>query len=106
MIVKISTDEVHVNWTKPVNDGGCIITGYNLEIDNNNNVFSAVDTNLQTISFVDNYIIDTSSKVPGKVYKIRITAINQVGSSTSTNVAFILASVPEKPAKPEFESDG
>ena len=61
---------------------------------------------MRTIAFVDNYIIDTSSKIPGKVYKIRITSLNQVGYSTSTNVAFILASVPEKPAKPEFESDG
>lgn len=75
-IVKISTAEVHVNWTKPINDGGCIIKGYNLEIDNNDGVFVPVDTDLETIAFVDNYVINTASKLAGKVYKIRITAIN------------------------------
>jgi len=56
--------------------------------------------------FLDNYIIDTSAKTPGLVYKLRVKVFNKEGDSLSTNVAFILASVPQKPAKPAFVSDG
>lgn len=76
-------------------------------MDNNDNTFVSVDpSNINDKAFIDNYIIDTSSKIAGKVYKIRISAYNSAGSTTSTNVAFILASVPSKPVKPTFESDG
>lgn len=29
-IMSVSTTQVHVNWTQPVSNGGCIITGYDL----------------------------------------------------------------------------
>jgi len=77
LIIVNGITDIDLHWTKPINNGGSIITDYKIEYSSNNG-------NSWTV-YNDGVSITTNSKVIGLLqsnqYSFRVSAINQIGSS-------------------------
>lgn len=101
-IESVSSSTITISWLPPVSDGGCMITGYKIYLDNGaGGAFTEVDAaNVSNKPFLNTYDIDMTTKTVGNTYRIFIEAENSVSIVASDLVAVLLASVPDQPSAP------
>ncbi|MFZ2835806.1 MAG: fibronectin type III domain-containing protein [Candidatus Saccharimonadales bacterium] len=73
-------NELTIDWTAPISDGGSAITNYLLEYK------KVSDPTWTSISVAAPATIHTISPLGADNYQIRITAVNSVGASTTTTL--------------------
>jgi hypothetical protein len=89
----ISSTEIDLSWTIPVDNSGLVISGYKIER-NDGNGFTVIQ-NVQSKSYYD------TGLTPSKQYSYRVSSINSAGtSSTPTNVATATTLPPSTPSNP------
>ncbi len=93
----VTSTVISIEWDPPTNDGGCIITGYQIFVDDGlGGAFTEYDpTNVNDKPFMSYYDIDMSTGVVGNTYRIKIAAENIIDSVESDSIAVILAGVPD-----------
>ena len=92
---------ITVSWTLPKDSGGCAITGYRLFMDDglggdiDNPITDLVDNDPS----IQSHLVDMTSTTPvgvvGRIYKFRVEAINNAGSTSSNALSVALASLPD-----------
>jgi len=73
-----TSSQIQISWTEPSSDGNSDITGYKVEVKKNSDSFSTLESSTTSRSYVDSNVqIDSK-------YTYRVSAINSVGTSTSS----------------------
>lgn len=82
-------------------NGGATVSSYELYIDDGNSgAFVKVASYDSTMAFVIDQAVETTL-VSGKIYKIKMRALNQIGYSDYSDIVEIaMANVPAKPSAP------
>jgi uncharacterized membrane protein len=75
----MSSTEIDLSWTAPVNTGGASLFGYKIERDNGTGFVQI--QNVQSTTYHD------TGLTPSKLYSYRVSAVNQAGTSSPSNVA-------------------
>lgn len=104
----VTSTKITINWETPSNDGGCLITGYRILVDDGaGGSFTEYDAaNVNDKPFLTQYEIDLSSGTVGNTYRLEVAAKNIIGEVISDTLAVILASVPNQPSAATSTSDG
>src|SRR5207237_140372 len=92
----VSSSQINLSWTAPSNNGGSAITGYEIErsTDNGTKWYAIVsNTNSTSETYSDSGLPHST------IYSYRVSAINSVGTSSTSNVAsaITLNTVPTSP---------
>uniref|UniRef100_A0A8D7ZZ73 Myosin light chain kinase, smooth muscle n=2 Tax=Culex pipiens TaxID=7175 RepID=A0A8D7ZZ73_CULPI len=74
-LVTITENNVHITWCGPHYDGGCMILGFILEMQSEDNEWSEVATILDSLGYT------FSNMIPAKTYRFRVRAKNIHGCS-------------------------
>jgi hypothetical protein len=80
----ISSSQINLSWTAPSNNGGSVITGYEIERSQDNGSTWAVivsNTGSTATTYSDNGLVASTT------YTYRVSAINSVGISSPSNTA-------------------
>jgi len=104
----VTQSAIQIQWEAPANNGGCLIEGYRIYVDDGNNGAFTLRYDLSQ-PFTTAYSIDMSDTLiytVGNTYRVQIGTYNNVGEVKSDSVAVILASVPSTPSPPTSQSDG
>ena len=105
-IMDLTQTKISIQWKKPLNDGGCLVLGYRIYLDDGANGPFTKKYEL-TEPFTTAYDIDmTLGATIGATYRVKMGVWNRVGEVQSDSVALILASVPSTPNPPTSVSDG
>src|SRR5437899_12766108 len=80
----VSSSQINLSWTTPSSTGGSAITGYKIERSTNggstwSNIVSSTGSTATTYS--------NTGLTSGTTYTYRLSAINSVGASSSSNTA-------------------
>lgn len=99
-----TSTSITINWNEPEDDGGCPISGYAVFRDDgaggsiDNEVNSANDAAVRDIPTLRELTItDFESSTEGFVYRIKVTAFNDEGSSDSYQTSILYAGAPDAP---------
>ncbi len=77
----VSSTQINLSWSPPVEDGNTVITGYKIEVKKDNNSFTTLVADSESTSRTYSHTnLTTNSK-----YTYRVSAINMVGTSDSSN---------------------
>lgn len=102
----LTQTKISIKWKAPLNDGGCLVLGYKIYLDDGNNGAFTAKYSL-TEPFTTAYDIDmTSDGIVGANYRVKMGVWNRIGEIQSDSVALVLASVPSTPNPPTYSSDG
>jgi len=83
--VATSTTTIDLSWIAPLNNGGALITGYNIETSPDGTASSWSDLISNTSETLTTYT--DNSLQPNRTRYYRVSAINSVGASSPSNVA-------------------
>jgi fibronectin type 3 domain-containing protein len=98
----ISSSQINLSWTAPSNNGGSAITGYKIERSNDGG--STWSIPVANASPTVTTYSDTGLSL-GTTYTYRVSAINSVGTSSPSNIAFATtSSTPSPPAITKVQS--
>ncbi len=94
----ISATEIDLSWIAPTNTGGANLYGYKIERDDGSG-FNQIQ-NTQSTTYQD------TGLTPNKLYSYRVSAVNQAGTSTPSNVATsVTMSPPSQTPPPSTTTD-
>ena len=77
----VSSTQINLTWSSPVEDGNTPITGYKIEVKKDNNSYSILEADTKSTTKTYSHTnLNTNSK-----YTYKVSAINVAGTSTSSN---------------------
>lgn len=82
----ISSGDIRISWSVPIDMGGNSVLGYRLYIN------SSLILDASTQSTLNNYTFSGLSV--GQTYNISVTAVNQISESNAAFLYLVAASVP------------
>jgi len=91
---------VTLGWCLPADDGGCPITGYALFRDDGagGTISNAVDAGtVANKPYLFSHTATLGAGFTGKTVRVKVEALNSIGSTLSPALSFVLADVPGKP---------
>jgi len=97
-----SQSDIVVGWRQPLDDGGCTINNYQIDIDDGaNGAFTTASTTIGASTF--RYTFNSGLTI-GLRYRIKVTAENDVGSVVGNVITAVVADVPDTPTvAPDFD---
>ena len=96
----IDRTTVSLVWDAPLDDGGSAITSYRYHIDTHNDGSWEELDNLNTTS-TSAYLYRFN---PGETYAFMVSAVNEVGAGTTSNIAVITMQSISPPSAPQYLS--
>ena len=95
------TKQITMSWSTPESNGGCPILGYEVYRNDGDNadLTIKIDDLVNDNPSLSQHTIDLSTDgVVGRVYRLKVRAINAAGSADSSSLSVALASLPDKPS--------
>lgn len=79
----VSATQINLSWNAPSNNGGSAITGYKIEVKKGTGSFETLVTNTANTSTIYSH----TGLTAGTVYYYRVSAINSIGTGTSSDAS-------------------
>ena len=101
------TKLIEIDWLTPDSNGGCPILGYEIfrNSGENDDMTIKIDDLDGTNPSLSTHVIDmTIDGEVGKIYRIKVRALNYAGFTDSSSISIALASLPEKPDIPPISN--
>jgi hypothetical protein len=102
-LVTVSQTSFDISWLAPNSSGGCPLTSYSLHLsedqDTTSPSYAILQSGILATTLTDTTTFSDSTRT-GKVLRVKVEAINQMGSVLSPALQFVLASLPAQPTPP------
>lgn len=98
-ITETTETSITLSWSAPESNGGCSLTGFELYVDDGaNGALSSVDTGtIANKPYLREHTYTLTGSDTGKTFRIYLSAVNEIGSVSSTLISTVLAAVPDAP---------
>jgi len=90
----VSPTKINLFWAEPTNNGGSVITGYKIEMKSGGGSWSTSNTGYTTTTYSKDGLIT------GTQYTFRVSAINSIGTSNTSNEASATPKSSSEPGPP------
>src|SRR2546427_3850593 len=93
----VSSSQINLSWTAPTNNGGSTITGYKIERSTDGGTTWNIILASTSHSWYSDYFLSAST-----TYTYRVSAINAIGTSSSSSTASATTSPATVPDQPRY----